>query len=196
MKVKLKDVRLAFPKLFEAKPVGDGDTKYYSAAFPVAPGSENDKALNEAIEQVAKEKWNAKAAGILSVIREKGDIAYRSKPLKSKEGEVYDGFQGMHSLNASKREDKGPLLIVDRVPKNADGSPNRLTAASGRPYAGCYVNAVVDVWAQDNKNGTRINVELQSVQYAREGDAFGSGAPATVSDFDDLGVENEEEAIA
>lgn len=196
MKVHLKEVRLAFPKLFEAKAVGDGDNKYFSAAFPIDPKSENHTKLEEAVAAAAKEKWGEKWKSILETIREKGDIGYKHKPLKNGEGEVYDGFQGMFSVNASRREDKGPVLVVDRVPKNADGSPNKLTAASGRPYAGCYVNAQVEVWAQDNKNGKRINIELKGVQFVRDGDAFGSGAPASADDFEDLGVESEEESLA
>lgn len=196
MEVKLKEVRLAFPKLFEAKAVGSGDKKYYSIACPIDPQSENHKALQAAIEAVAKEKWGEKSKGILETIREKGDIGYQLKPLKNGEGQVYDGFEGMHSLNASRREDRGPVLVVDRVPKNPDGSTNKLTAASGRPYAGCYVNALVDVWAQDNSNGKRINVELKGVQFVKDGDAFGGGGVASADQFDDLGVEEETDDLA
>jgi hypothetical protein len=185
MQVTLKEVRLAFPKLWEAKAVGNGDSKYYSAAFPIDPKSENHKALTAAIEAVAKEKWGAKAAGILSTIREKGDIGYKLKPLKSAEGDVYDGFQDMYSLNASRREDKGRVLVVDRVKQP-------LTEQDGKPYAGCYVNAVIEVWAQDNSNGKRVNAELKAVQFVKDGDAFGSGAPVSADAFEDLGVEQEE----
>lgn len=191
MEVKLKEVRIAFPKLFEAKAVGDGNSKYYSAAFPIDPTSENHTKLEEAIAVAAKGEWGEKWKTVLETIREKGDIGYKHKPLKNGEGDVYDGFQGMNSLNASRREDKGRVKVYDRNPRNPDGSENLLTATSGRPYAGCYVNVLVEVWAQNNKNGKRINAELKAVQFVRDGDAFGSGAPASADDFDDLGVEEE-----
>lgn len=168
--VKLKNVRLAFPELFNPKPIGSSETKYYSAALPVEPGSENHVALEAAIEEAAKAKWAAKSTAILKTIREKGDIGYKHRPLTDGEGEVYDGFQGMHSVNATRREDKGPPLVVNR-----DGTP--LTAASGKPYAGCYVNATVEVWAQDNQYGKKVNIQLRGVQFVRDGAAFSGGAP-------------------
>lgn len=180
MKVTLKNVRLAFPKLFEAKPVGQGKDQYFSAAFPIDPKSENHKALEAAIEAVAKEKWAAKAPGILATLREKGDIGYKHKPLKSGEGEVYDGFEGMFSVNASLNETKGRPLVVDRDPSIV------LQAKDGRPYAGCYVNGVIDVWAQDNAYGKKINVQLKGIQFVKDGDAFGSGGAATSDDFDTI----------
>ena len=180
--VKLKNVRLAFPKLFRPETVGTGDTKYYSAAMPIEPGSENHAALEAAIEEAAKGKWDTKSAAILKNIREKGDIGYVHRAATDDEGGAYDGFEGMYSANASRREDKGPPYIVDR-----DGrSP--LTAASGKPYAGCYVNATVEVWAQDNTNGKRINLQLRGVQFVKDGPAFSGGAP--------IDPDNEFEALA
>lgn len=174
MKVKLENVRLAFPNLFTPKAVGDGEPSY-SAAFPVAPGSANAKALAAAVEAVAKEKWGAKATGVLTELKSKGRVGYKEAPL-SKEGEVYDGFEDMHSLNTSSKT--RPLVI--------DGQKNPLTAADGKPYAGCYVNAQVEVWAQDNSYGKRINAQLKGVQFLRDGDAFGGGAPASTDDFESI----------
>jgi hypothetical protein len=70
-------------------------------------------------------------------------------------------------------------LVVDK-----DKSP--LSEASGRPYAGCYVNASLDIWAQDNSYGKRVNATLRGVQFFRDGDAFAGGAPASEDEFDDL----------
>lgn len=185
MKVTLLNVRLAFPKLWEAKAVGDGDSKYYSAAFPIVPGSENAKALDDAITKVSKEKWAEKGAAILATIIDKNDIGYTKKPLRSSEGEIYSGFEDCFSVNASLREDLGRPLVLDRT-------KNPLTQKDGKPYAGCYVNAVVDVWAQDNSNGKRINVQLKGIQFVKDGDAFGTGGAATPDEFDDLGEGSDE----
>jgi hypothetical protein len=73
--------------------------------------------------------------------------------------------------------------VVDR-----DRTP--LTASDGKPYAGCFVNAVVELWAQDNQYGKRINASLGGVQFAADGDAFGGGGVRTeADDFDDLSVD-------
>lgn len=175
MKVKLSKVRLAFPALFEPKAVAGGEGERYSAAFVIEPGSANAKALDEAISSVAKEQWKDKAAGILKDLVSKGRVCYKKEPL-SKDGEVYAGFEGMHSLNASNKA-RPTVLDADKTP---------LTEKDGRPYAGCYVNAVLDVWAQDNGFGKRINCTLSGVQFAKDGDAFGGGRPASVEDFDDV----------
>src|SRR5690242_13516824 len=69
MKVVLKNVRLAFPDLWEAKEFETGDGKpRYSATFLVEPGSDNDKAIRAAIKEVAKEAHGVKADAILKTM--------------------------------------------------------------------------------------------------------------------------------
>ncbi len=177
MKVLIKDVRGAFLSLFEAKTVGGEGDPRYSGAFVVEPGSTNAKALAAALVAVAKEKWAAKAEGVLKDLKGKGRVCYREEPL-SKDGEVYEGFEGMHSLNAS---NKARPLVLDR-----DKTP--LTAADGKPYSGSYMNVSLEIWAQDNNFGKRINATLKGVQFVRDGDSFGGGAPASPDDFEDLAV--------
>lgn len=182
MKVTIKNVRIAFPNLFEP------DSKYnrYGASFPIEPGSANAKALAAAVESVAKEKWGAKVEGILKQIKAKGDLGYQETAKRNGEGEVYDGFEGMFTLNTSNKQ--RPLVL--------DRNKAPLTAADGKPYGGCYVNASVEAWAQDNEYGKKVNFTLKGVQFVRDGDAFGGGAPASPDDFDDLGVNEEEESLA
>ncbi|SDH41842.1 ssDNA-binding protein [Propionivibrio dicarboxylicus] len=181
MKITLTSVRGAFLNLFEAKTVGGEGEPRHSGAFVIVPGSENAKKLAAGLTAVAKDKWAGKADGILKDLKGKGRVCYREEPL-SKDGEVYDGFEGMHSLNAS---NKARPLVIDR-----DKSP--LTAADGKPYSGCYMNVSLELWAQDNQYGKRINATLKGVQFVKDGDAFGGGAPASPDEFDDLGVEEEE----
>ena len=180
MKVKVLGVRGAFLSLFEAKTVGGEGDPRYSGAFVIEPGGANAKALAAAMVAVAKEKWGDKAAAVLKDLKAKGRVAYKEEPL-SKDGEVYDGFEGMHSLNAG---NKARPLALDR-----DKTP--LSAADGRPYSGSYMNVSIELWAQDNQYGKRINATLKGVQFVRDGDAFGGGAPASPEDFDDLGVDEE-----
>lgn len=176
--VKLNNVRLAFPALFQPKTVnGEGEPRY-SAAFPLKPGTENAKALDAAVKAVAAAKWGAKSTAILAELESKGRVAYKKSPL-SKDGEAYTGFEGMHTLNAS---NKARPTIVDR-----DRSP--LVEADGKPYAGCYVVAIVELWAQDNSWGKRINATLKGVQFFADGEAFAGGVSASTSDFEDLSVD-------
>ena len=192
MKIKLASIRIAFPALFEPKSMTGQDGKptkpKFSAAFIVDPKTQNAKALAEGVIACAKAKWGAKADAILAELHKKDRVCYRESPL-SKDGKPYEGFEGMHSINAS--NDARPLVL--------DRTKSPLTAQDGKPYGGCYVNASIELWAQDNKFGKRINASLKGVQFVKDGDAFGGGAPASPEEFEDLGEgaqTEEDEALA
>ena len=99
---------------------------------------------------------------------------------------MYDGFEGMHTFNATNKV--RPLVI--------DSNKTPLTAADGKPYAGCYVDVIVEFWAQDNSYGKRVNATLSGVQFRADGDAFSGGRPASTDEFDDLAQGTEAEALA
>lgn len=172
MKFKLNNVRLAFPALFEAKTVnGEGEPRF-SVASILEPNHLQLEEIRKTMKQVAKEKWGEKWETIYKQLEKKGNLCLHDGDEKTE----YDGFPGNFFLNAA---NKARPLVVDR-----DRTP--LTQADGRPYAGCYVNIVVDIWAQDNSFGKRINASLKAVQFLRDGDAFTSSPPATVEDLDDM----------
>jgi hypothetical protein len=174
MKVVLTNVRLSFPHLFTPQAGTDGGEPKYNATFIVEPGSVNAKALAAAVSAVAKEKWADKATATLTALRKGDKVCYREEPKANQSGDVYAGFEDMHWVSAS---DKTRPTVIDR-----DKSP--LTAADGRPYGGCYVNVILDVWPQDNAYGKRVNASLKGVQFVKNGDAFSGGAPASADEFD------------
>lgn len=179
MKVVLEDVRMAFPTLFEPKAIGDGKPAY-GAKFIIEPGSKNAKKLAEAVSAAAKEKWGEKADAVLEMINEDKKSTYVRGPYKNKKtGEIYDGFEGMHHVTARANGD-GP------APSTFDRAKRPVTARDGVLYAGCYVDAVIDVYAQDHPQyGRRINAALKGVRFVRDGEAFGGGSPASADDFAD-----------
>lgn len=173
MKVKLENVRLAFPQLFEPRAFGeDGSDPAYGASFIFPKTHPAYKLVNKAIEAVAAEKWEKKAAEVLKQLQTADRTCLHDGDGKPD----YAGFPG--NLFVASRNKARPL-IIDR-----DKSP--LTAADGKPYAGCYVNATLDVWAQANKFGKRVNATLSGVQFYKDGDAFTGAPPASPDDFDDL----------
>ena len=172
MKLKLNNVRLAFPVLFEAKTVNGEGKPAFSASFLLDPADPQVKALNQAIEQVAKDKWGAKAEAILKQMRAQDKVALHDGDLKAN----YDGFPG--NLYVSARSATRPLVI------DKDKSP--LTEQDGKPYAGCFVNASIELWPQDNNYGKRVNASLRGVQFFRDGDAFAGGGAASEDEFDDI----------
>lgn len=181
MKLQLKNVRLSFPDLFEARAFKAGDEPKYKAAFLIPKDSPQIAEIEKAILAAATEKWGAKAAGIIKNIRNNPN-KFNFQDGDSKE---YDGYAGMMAFTASS---KSRPLILDR-----DKTP--LGTADGKPYAGCYVNASVDVFGYEN-SGNGLSATLKGVQFVKDGDAFGGGAPASPDEFDDLGVDEAADDLA
>lgn len=173
MKVVLKNVRLAFPDLWEPKQFdGKGDARY-SATFLVEPGSDTDKAIRTAVKAVADEAYGAKSAATLKSFEgNSGKFCYLDG--NSKE---YDGFEDHMFLSAHRKENQGKPLVLDR-------NKEVLEANSGKPYAGCYVNGSVDIYAQKGQY-PGIRASLLAVQFFKDGDAF-AGSRANPDDFEDL----------
>ena len=172
MRIQLKNVRLSFPKLWKPEAYGDNPTPVFEAAFLFAPGSEAHKALEAAMVAAAQERWGAKAQQTLKGLVAGGKVCLRNGDEKAD----LDGYAGNLFLNA--RSPKRPLVVdKDRAP---------LVEADGKPYAGCFVNAIVDVYAQDHAQyGKRINAALGGVQFIRDGEAFGAKGVAE-TDFDEV----------
>lgn len=172
MKIKLANVRLAFPQLFEAKTVNGEGEPAFSATFLMPTNHPAAAELRQAFEAIGKDKWGAKWPAVKKEIEAKDRMALHDGDTKAD----YAGFEG--NLFVSARNKSRPL-VIDR-----DRSP--LTAADGRPYAGCYVNASIELWCQDNAYGKRINASLRGVQFYKDGDAFAGGGAASEDEFDDI----------
>lgn len=173
MKIKLTNVRLSFPDLFEATTVNGEGTPSFGATFLIDPADPQVKTINAAISQVAKDKWGVKAEAILKQMRAADKVCLHDGDTKSQ----YQGYEGM--LFVASRSKTRPL-VIDR-----DKSP--LTAEDGKPYSGCYVNCTLELWAQDNSFGKRVNAQLGGVQFFKDGDAFsGGGSAADADDFDEI----------
>lgn len=173
-RIMLKNVRLAFPNLFEPSTVaGEGEPRY-SAAFILPADHPQLKEINAKIKAVATEKWKDKAEAQLKGLEKTGKLALHDGDEKPQ----YDGFPGNMFISASAKVSARPTVI------NTDKTP--LTERDGKPYAGCYVNVSLDFWAQDNGYGKRVNAQLRGVQFLRDGDAFSAGRPADSDEFEEV----------
>lgn len=186
MKVKINNARAAFTQsLFEAKAYNEGQPKY-SLTYILTPDSPSVTDIKKAMTAVAKEKWNEKAESTYKALRAQDRIALHDGDTKSD----YAGFEGNVFVNAS---NSLRPTVVDR-------NRTPLTAADGKIYAGCYVNGIIEIWAQDNKFGKRINASLLGVQFYKYGERLSAGAGvAAEDDFEalpdeegDLGFSNED----
>jgi hypothetical protein len=172
VKVRLENVRLAFPVLFEPRAVNADAEPAYTASFLFSHSHPASKAMEEAIDAVGQAKFGQKWATVKREIEAKDRRCLHDGNTKADVA----GFAG--NLFVSARNKVRPT-VVDR-----DRSP--LTIADGRPYAGCYVNAIVEIWAQDNAYGKRINASLRGVQFVADGEAFAGGGSASEDEFDAL----------
>lgn len=172
MKIQMKDVRAAFVNVFEAKAVqGQGEAKF--SMTMLFPKDHPQKAeFERAIVTAAKDKWGEKAQAMLQQLKAGDKLCLHDGDAKAN----YQGFAGQLYVNASNK--MRPLVIAgDRQP---------LTAADGKPYPGCYVNCIVEVWAQDNQFGKRVNASLLGVQFVRDGERLAGGGVAAADDFEAL----------
>lgn len=172
MKIKLDNVRLSFPALFEATQYKGQGAFNYSAKFLVPTGSDTHKAILAAIETVAREKWPKKYEAMLEEFRPDR----KAYPYIDGKRVTYDGTDGMWVLSAKRKLEQGRPVVVDQ-------DKNTLLPADGKPYSGCFVNASVEFWAQDGDT-KGIRCTLRGVQFVRDGDSFSGASKPTEDEFD------------
>ena len=164
MKLVAKGVRASFPCLFETEKYNGTDTEKYAITLLIPKDSDTVKQIKDAMAAVSAEKFGKTPPKGLKLCLQDGD---------EKE---YDGYANHVYLKATTK--RRPVVI------DKDKTP--LTADDGKPYAGCYVNASIDFWAMDNQYGKRILCNLNGVQFAKDGEPFGSGGNTAMGDFDDI----------
>lgn len=173
-RILLKNVRLAFPNLWEPTTVAGEGKPRFSATLLIPADHPQIAEIEAAQTAVAQGKWAAKAPAIIKGLAKQDKLALHDGDTKSK----YDGFPGNFFISAAAQENAAPT-VIDR-----DRSP--LSAKSGRPYAGCFVNASIELWAQDNNYGQRVNAQLRGIQFYADGDSFSAGRPADADEFEEV----------
>lgn len=171
-RVMLRDVRLAFPALFVPTTVAGEGKPRHSATFLLPADHDQLAEVKKVIDAIARDKWKDKAPAILTGLYKTGKVALHDGDEKAQ----YDGFAGNMYIAAASQENAPPTVV--------DQARQPLGERSGKPYAGCYVNASLEFWAQDNQWGKRINCTLRGVQFLRDGDSFSAGRPADADEFD------------
>lgn len=161
-KIKIASARLSFPSLFQTAQFSGEDTGKYEATFILdkVEHAETIKAIQAQIDRLLKTELKGKLPSDKICLKD-GDESGRPE------------FEGKMTIKASTK--RRPLVI------NRDKSP--ITADDNIIYAGCYVHAIISLWAQANSYGKRINASLDGVQFARDGESFGDGG-ISANEFD------------
>jgi len=179
--MQLNYVRLSFPDIFRAVEFKTGDGKpRFNATFLVEPGSENDLKIRTEIKRVANEAYGKKAEAYLKQWDGNSQkFAYLDGNTKE-----YDGYADMMFLSCHSQVRPG-VFDLDKTP---------LVEEDGRPYAGCYVDAIVNIYAQTGEN-PGIRGAFSGIRFRADGDAFGGGCSAKADDFADITEGAEAEAF-
>lgn len=181
--IKLRNVRLSFPCLDEARaPKGQANAKKgFSASFLLDPKNEQHKAtIKEIMAEIArlkKETWTKFENGNHPKLKPV-ECFGKGETKTNGEGQVYSGYEGMYFVSA--RNDRQPMCM------NANKQEMKSAAEIAKTfYGGCYVHATVNFWTQDNEFGQAVRCSLRAVMFAKDGEAFGGGS-ASVDEFDDV----------
>lgn len=158
--ISLNNVRLSFPALFTAKSVGDGDPKF-GANFILDRKIHATliAKLEKAIERTALDKFKKKV-----------NLSPRNKCL-------HDGNEDSVAEKDGYGDDVMYIRAsTDRRPAVVDRDLTPLAEQDSKPYAGCYVNATIRLYAWEHKTGGRgVSAGLRAVQFVKDGEAFGAG---------------------
>lgn len=179
----LMDARLSYAHLWHPKKFDDSSKPRFECAFLLDPEDGKHAEIIKGIEaefaRICIEQWGSVPNNL------------KGKPfgLADEMGKEYDGWQGLFYISANCRPQRPK--VVDRNPKI------ELSEEDGRPYAGCYVNGTVQLWADARKAfGPRVNGSLRAVQFLRDGESFTGGGPIDASnEFEDVSAAAEDSSF-
>lgn len=173
--IRLTNVRLSFPNLFTPRAaMDDGKEPKYSATFLL------DKKQHAAlISQIEK------ATDRVALDEFKKKVPLKHKPLRDgNERSDKEGY-GDEVMFINTTNTRRPA-VVDR-----DLSP--LTKEDPKPYAGCFVNATIRLFAYDHKTGGKgVSAALRAVQFVRDGESFGAGPVNAEEEFEPVTDDGDE----
>lgn len=177
--IRIQNARAAFPSLFGKASFNGQETKYEITLLLEGKGPHqvevgtsradesgqvrlvfDKKADMEAIiREAAVAKWGAKADAYIKSLRNGNFFCWKDGDLKPDTA----GFPGNMSLKASNA----------LQPRVYNGNRQLLATEDGTIYSGCYVHAIVEVYAWESKVGGRgISATIHQVMFAKDGEAF------------------------
>lgn len=169
----LNNVRLAFASVFQ-RAVFSGVAGKYEATLLLDKEEQADqiRTIRREIDEALLAKFGNESK-VPKAIRNEKNCA-----LRDGDNVDYDGFAGCMSFKCSNKVQ----------PKLLDRQKNDIDADSGLLYSGCYADASVGIWIQDNEYGRKVNANLFALRFREHGEPFGGGGvPKNVEDdFDDL----------
>lgn len=172
----LKNVRIAWPHLFEQNTF-QGDPTGYDALFLISKkDTENVTIVKKQIQKLLVEN---DAKGLKS-----NKICFKDGDLEDKQE-----YYGFYILKSTSKNNQPLVLHSDKTQATKENNPI---------YSGCYVNASVDFWFMNNQYGKRVLSNLHAVMFSKDGDRIGNGAPSKdviLTDFDSIESQKHKDAL-
>lgn len=175
----LSNVRVSFPNLVEPKITKNdngSERAAWSADLIVAPNSPQFQQVMTQVTNAATAEWKERTPMIMQMIQaDRKSRCYGNGSEKINKTTLlpYDGYEGNAYVSAI--SNRQPQMIQPNG-SPVDASNSMAYQAIARSiYGGCYVNAAIRIWPQDNKHGRGIRCDLVAIQFSKDGDAFGGG---------------------
>lgn len=170
--VMIKNVRLSYPMLAKAEGYNGGDPRY-GANFIIERGSQTHKDVFAVLREAAIAKWG-----------DKGEIELKAclaNPQRCclQPGEAKKLDDSVVVLAAYNKAERPPAIF--RGNRESVRDPDDIRALL---YPGCYVNAKITIWVQDNSFGKALRASIGGVQFNKHGEPFTVSSAATAEEFD------------
>lgn len=167
-RILLENVRASFPEGIwtPSAPPGTDAKPAYNMQAILGRDHPQLKALMALIQDAATRQWKDKAAMILAAANAAGKVFLRDGNTKP-----YAGYAG--NLYVSLRSKTPPQVLEGR---------RIVQRADSRIYSGCYVNVLFDVFPY-TRGSNGIGAGFKGVQFLRDGEPLGGGAPTSVEDY-------------
>lgn len=184
LRIRLENVRLSFPALDKAT----------SIVTKNADGSVSTSKPKFAATFLLNKKEHATTIKKIEAMIERAQIDKFGKILPPKllknvclrdgEEKEFDGY-GPEVMSLNAKNDNRPAVV--------DGQKNPVTKDDAKwPYAGCYVNATVEIYGYSHPQGGKgVSAQLRAVQFVKDGEAFGAGRVDADEEFDEVPAEVE-----
>ena len=168
----LKNVRLSFPSLYKSGSYAGSETGKYEATFLLPKDDVAQvKALNALVAESKKANSKMKFGADKIFVKDGDDVS--------------ETTEGYWVITTGKRTTSGRPVLLDR-------NANPVAEEDNLFYAGCFVNAKIGAWVQDNNYGKRINGNFSVIQFVKDGEALGGGGmDSSTDEFEDMGDEEE-----
>jgi hypothetical protein len=210
MKIIVLGARLSFHDLFQAKSIRNGAPRF-NATLICLDGTEKDNPkgfktlikyknvegenvvhdyskLDDICKHILKEKFKKITPKMKNWCYNKADGSTTRDEYTNEDGDFWAGFNSeTFYISATKKEENGKPKVLNQLKKEID--PN-----SGDLFSGCYVNAVIDVYAFDNKEDKGVSASLEGIQLKATGEPLGVSIIDAAEDFEEEEIDDIDEA--